>query len=282
MRYEKWASQFEDALREKGIGEAEIGRAREYWDEAYSDRCEAGMSDESAMEDLGSVDEAVSSVMESLPPFQRSLCGLRKNRERSVLVILLLVLGAIAWIPLVFALAMLAVAVYVLLWSLIVAAWMFEATGYVLGASSVVAFVLGAVSGNWVAAALDGGAALAVGGAAVFLTPLAIQVTSILFRTSIRFGHWIAHFFVRVARGDEAGPMVEELKGFWWARHADTSRTFFVVGGIILGAGVALVLAGLIACGFKPGDVAPLPRVNVGAHGSIGFPHITEVVSLAG
>ena len=83
------------------------------------------MDEEAAVNDLGSVDAAATSVVESMPTIQRSFYNLRQNHERTALVTVLLILGALAWVPVVFAIAMLAVAVYVLLWSLILAAWAF-------------------------------------------------------------------------------------------------------------------------------------------------------------
>lgn len=105
---------------------------------------EAGMDKEAAGYDLGSVDAAATSVLESMPTIQRSFCNLRQNHERTALVTVLLVLGV--------------------------------------------------TSGNWDAGAMDGEVSLALGGSAVLLTPIAIQVTSILYQASIRFGRWVAHF----------------------------------------------------------------------------------------
>ena len=128
MSYEQWNSELEETLRKRGVSAKEIDQAREYWYEAYRDRIESGMDEEAAVNDLGSVDAAAASVVESMPTIQRSFCNLRQNHERTALVTVLLVLGAIAWVPVVFAIAMLAVAVYVLLWSLILAAWAFVAS----------------------------------------------------------------------------------------------------------------------------------------------------------
>ena len=271
MSYQSWSSKLEGELRSRGVSQREIGRALEFWDEAFGDRREAGMSEEEALTDLGSVEAAATAVMEGLSPLQRGVCGLRKNRERAILVIVLLVVGAIVWVPLAVALAIAALAVYVTLWCLIVAAWAFEATGYLMGASSLVAFALAVSSGNLLAGAYDGGIALAVGGAAVLLTPFAIQLTSILFHTSIRFCRWVAHFFVRVARGSDAAPAHEAPSSFWWSRHADAFRTLLVVGGIICGAGLVLVLVALVACGFAPASIQPLPNFDVPLLGRVGY-----------
>lgn len=276
MSYSEWTSQLEDALCRKGVSAKERERAEQYWQEAYSDRIEAGMSEAEAVSDLGSVDTAAEAVVESLPPFQKSFLGLRQNRERTALVAVLLILGAIVWIPLTFALAITAAAVYVALWAFILAAWAFEASGYLFGAASVVAFILAATSGNWAAGALDGGICLALGGAAVLLTPVAIQLTSVLFRTSIRFGRWIAHFFVRVAQGSDAAMAEDDPITFWWTRHPDACRIMLVVGGIILAAGLALVLIALISCGFQPETVPALPAVDAGPLGRVSFPHFPD------
>lgn len=219
----------EETLRKKGVSAKEIDQAREYWHEAYSDRIESGMDEEAAVYDLGNVDAAATSVLESMPTIQRSFCNLRQNHERTALVTVFLVLGA--------------------------------------------------TSGNWVEGAMDGGVSLALGGAAVLLTPIAIQVTSILYQASIRFGRWVALFFVRVAKGDEAGSPSAEPLSFWWSRHPDTFQVFMVVGAIICGAGLAMALVSLIACAFAPETVAPLPTVNVGFLGTISYPHLPQSLS---
>lgn len=149
-----------------------------------------------------------------------------------------------------------------------------EATVYVLGSVDAAA-----TSGNWVAGAMDGDVSLALGGAAVLLTPIAIQVTSILYQASIRFGRWVAHFLVRVAKGDETGSPSAESLSFWWSRHPDTFQVIMVVGAIICGAGLAMALVSLIACGFAPDTVAPLPTVNTGFLGKINYPHLRQSLS---
>ncbi|MEE8704817.1 MAG: hypothetical protein SOH58_07435 [Olsenella sp.] len=64
---------------------------------------------------------------------------------------------------------------------------------------------------------------------------------------------------------------VEAASAFWWPRHADAFRALLVVGGIVCGAGLVLVLVALVACGFAPASIQPLPSFDVPLLGRVGY-----------
>lgn len=187
MAYEEWSEELRHALEKRGVSKAETERARIFWQEAFEDRTEAGMDEEGAVADLGSAEEAADAVVESLPPFQKSLLGLRQNKERTILVIVLLIIGAIVWVPLVFAAALVAVNIFLALWSAIGCIWLADGAAMLSGITGIVALIWGCAEGYPAAGLAEGGTMIAVGGASVILIPLAIQLTSILCHLQARF-----------------------------------------------------------------------------------------------
>lgn len=187
MTYEEWSEELRHALEKRGVSKAETERACAFWQEAFEDRTEAGMNEEEAVADLGSAEEAADAVVESLPPFQKSLLGLRQNKERTILVIVLLIICAIVWVPLVFAAALVAVNIFLALWSAIGCVWLADGAAMLSGITGIVAPIWGCAEGYPAAGLVEGGTMIAVGGASVILIPLAIQLTSILCHLQARF-----------------------------------------------------------------------------------------------
>lgn len=147
MTYEEWSEELRHALEKRGVSKAETERARIFWQEVFEDRTEAGMDEEGAVADLGSAEEAADAVVESLPPFQKSLLGLRQNKERTILVIVLLIIGAIVWVPLVFAAALVAVNIFLALWSAIGCVWLADGAAMLSGITGIVALIWGCAEG---------------------------------------------------------------------------------------------------------------------------------------
>lgn len=143
MTYEEWSEELRHALEKRGVSKAETEQARIFWQEAFEDRTEAGMDEEEAVADLGSAEEAADAVVESLPPFQKSLLGLRQNKERTILVIVLLIIGAIVWVPLIFAAALVAVNIFLALWSAIGCVWLADGAAMLSSITGIVALIWG-------------------------------------------------------------------------------------------------------------------------------------------
>lgn len=269
MTYEEWGEELRQALEKRSVSKAETERACAFWQEAFEDRTEAGMDEEGAVADLGSAEDAADAVIESLPPFQRSLLGLRQHRERTILVIVLLVLGAIVWVPLAFAAALVAVSIFLALWSAIGCVWLADGAAMLSGITGVVALIWGCAEGYPAAGLAEGGTMIAVGGASVMLIPLAIQLTSILYHLQARFVRWIAHFFMRVVNPEAA--IEEKASTLWWRRHPDTFRLLLTIGGIICAAGAVLAFIGFAASGFDASVFSALPAINPATLGTLSF-----------
>ncbi len=130
--------EFLSVLRERlsGLPEEDIDGSVDYYSEMIDDRMEEGLSEEEAVNAVGSVEEIVSQILmeTSLPKLVKA--KVKPNRSLKAWEILLLVLGAPVWLPLLAAAIILALAVYIVLWAVIVTLY-----------SVVVSFAAGALAG---------------------------------------------------------------------------------------------------------------------------------------
>ena len=127
-----------------GLPEEDIERSLEYYGEMIDDRVEEGLSEEEAVGAMGPIDEIVAQILAetSLPKLVRA----RVRRRRSLLrawEIVLLVLGSPVWLPLVLAGLVVFLAVYLSVWSVILALYAVDLSVGVSGiAGYLSAFVL--------------------------------------------------------------------------------------------------------------------------------------------
>lgn len=112
----------------------EVERQRAYYDELLADMMEDGLSEEDAVDKLGDLSEIADEILKDTP-----LPALVKNRIRpkngwTTTAVVLTVLGAPLWIPLLLALIMTAAALFLAFWAVIAALFI-----------TVIAFVLAGV-----------------------------------------------------------------------------------------------------------------------------------------
>lgn len=137
---------FMAAVREK-LGDMprdDVERSLDYYAEMIDDRIEEGFSEEDAVAALGSPDEVAAQILGENPPgLQKSedtdmAERISKRRSLKPWEIALLILGSPVWLPILAAAFIVALAVYVVLWSAVVvlyAADLCLAVGAVAGIS---------------------------------------------------------------------------------------------------------------------------------------------------
>lgn len=157
--------------RLKGMPEEDLARSLDYYSEMIDDRIEDGLTEDEAVEALGSVDSIVSQIEaeHSMPEAVSEIKEepVRQRRKLCAWQIVLLILGAPLWLPLVLAAAIIALAVYIVLWSVIIVLYSADLS---LAAGAVSGIVCAAVllfSGEFFQAAFMLGAGLVCGGLAV-------------------------------------------------------------------------------------------------------------------
>lgn len=121
-------NEFLAALRERltGLPEEDVNKSIDFYCEMIDDRVEDGMSEAEAVADLGSVEDIISQILSevSLPKLVKE--KVKPKRALKTWEIVLLILGAPLWIPLLFAALLCVFAVYLSVWSVIVSLYTFD------------------------------------------------------------------------------------------------------------------------------------------------------------
>lgn len=158
-------------LRERlaGLPQTDMQNSLDYYAEMIDERIEDGMPEEDAVRDVGSPDEIASQILSEIPLPRLVREKVRRRRAPQAWEIVLLVLGAPLWLPLLLAFLAAALSVYAVIWSVVAtlyAADLSLAAGAVLAAAQCV-FALRQAS--YLPAAVLVGAALCFAGLTVFL-----------------------------------------------------------------------------------------------------------------
>lgn len=131
-----------------------------FYSERIDDRMEEGLSEEDAVAEVGAAEDIVGQITAEKP---------KQKRKMSTSQILLIILGAPLWLPLLIAAVAVVVFVYVSLWSVVISLWATFASLVACGAAGMFVGAGFVVAGN----VLSGGATIAAGavcaGVAVFL-----------------------------------------------------------------------------------------------------------------
>ena len=115
-------NEFLTALRERlqGLPEEDINKSIDFYCEMIDDRVEDGMNEEEAVEAVGSIEEILSQILSevSLPKLVKE--KVKPKRALKAWEIVLLILGAPLWIPLVATVIITVLAVYLSVWTVII------------------------------------------------------------------------------------------------------------------------------------------------------------------
>lgn len=163
--------EFLDELRKglSGLPRSDMEERLTFYGEMIDDRMEDGLTEDEAVAGIGTVNEVVSQIAAEIPLSKLVKERVRPKRALRVWEIVLLALGSPIWFPLLIAALSVFLAVYVVIWSVVVSLWAVEASlaGCALGGT-----VSGAVSmfrgggPAWLALL---GAGILCAGASIFL-----------------------------------------------------------------------------------------------------------------
>lgn len=158
--------EFLDKLRRalSGLPQNDIEERLTFYSEMIDDRVEEGLTEAEAVAEIGPVDEVVSQIMAEIPLSRLVKERVRPKRALRAWEIVLLVLGAPVWLPLLLASIAVILAVYASVWAVIISLW---AVGVSLAGSALggaVSAVVACFQGNAFAGlAMLGGAAFCAG-----------------------------------------------------------------------------------------------------------------------
>lgn len=164
-------NEFLAALRERlnGLPEEDINKSIDFYCEMIDDRVEDGMSEAEAVEDLGSVEDIISQILSevSLPKLVKE--KVKPKRALKAWEIVLLVLGAPLWIPLLATVILTVLAIYLSVWSVIISLYAVDLSIAVSGLACIGVAVALLFDGQFVPAGVVFGTGLVCMGLAILL-----------------------------------------------------------------------------------------------------------------
>lgn len=129
---------FLSALRKNLIGlpKDDIEKSLDYYSEIIEDRIEDGLSEEEAVDALGTAEEVAEQILmdASLPKIIKT--NVKPSRPLKIWEIVLLILGSPIWLTLLLTVAVVIFSIYIVLWTIIISLY-----------SAVLSFALGGISG---------------------------------------------------------------------------------------------------------------------------------------
>ena len=130
--------------RMAGLPQETVERTVEYYGELIADSMEDGLTEEEAVARLGSLDEIVANVVKDTPLTQIVQTRVQEKKAKGVSgwVILLLVLGAPVWLPVLIAVLAVLFALFIALWAVVIALWAVVAAVILTGLVALVAGVV--------------------------------------------------------------------------------------------------------------------------------------------
>lgn len=164
-------NEFLATLRERlnGLPEEDIIKSIDFYGEMLDDRIEDGMSEAEAVEVLGNIEEIISQILSevSLPKLVKE--KVKPKRALKAWEIVLLVLGAPLWIPLMAAVILTALAIYLSVWSVIISLYAVDLAVAICGLAFVGVAVALLFAGQFIPGGVVFGAGLVCMGLSILL-----------------------------------------------------------------------------------------------------------------
>lgn len=155
--------------RLEGLPDGDVSASLDYYGEMLDDLMESGMAEEEAVASLGTAEAVAEQILLDTPLPKLVKARVKPKRRMRTWEVVLLAVGSPVWAPILLALGVVALAVYVSLWAVVISIY---AVDLALGVGAV--FGVGVGIGQFILAAPINGilllaAGLVCGGLTVFL-----------------------------------------------------------------------------------------------------------------
>ena len=191
--------EFLDSLKEKlsGLPQDEIDERISFYSEMIDDRMEDGVSEEEAVEGIGSVDAIVEQTMSEIPLTKLVKEKVKPNRSLKAWEIVLLVLGSPVWVPLLIAAIAVLFSIYIVFWSIVISVYAIN----ISFAASVVASVPLAVH-QFIHGSVPGGvfmigAGITMAGLSILMFFACVGITKSMVVATKKIALWVKSLFVK-------------------------------------------------------------------------------------
>ncbi|MBR1983914.1 MAG: DUF1700 domain-containing protein [Clostridia bacterium] len=127
----------------KGLPQKEVNERISFYSEMIDDYMEEGLSEENAIEKIGTVENIASQITEEIPLGKIIIEKVKPKRKLTALEIILLIVGSPIWGALLISLFAVVFSLYACLWAVIVSLW---AVGVCLPIFAIACIVMGIIS----------------------------------------------------------------------------------------------------------------------------------------
>lgn len=114
---------YELEMRLSGLPQSDLDERLSFYREMIDDRVEDGLSEEEAVAGIGPVDAIVEQVMAEIPLSKLVKEKVRQRHGIRAWEVVLLVLGSPIWLPLLLAVLVIALSLYLALWAIVIGFW---------------------------------------------------------------------------------------------------------------------------------------------------------------
>ena len=151
-----------------GLPTEDLEATLSYYAEMIDDRVEDGMSEEAAVAAIGTPAEIATKIIGQTPLVKIAKERVKPKRRLRAWEIVLIVLGSPVWAPLLLATAIVVLAVYIVLWTLVAVVWVVGAACAVGAVAGIACAVPTIFTGNVSVSLLYAGAGLVLAGLSIF------------------------------------------------------------------------------------------------------------------
>ena len=180
----------------------EIDERLAFYEEMIDDRVEEGMTEEEAVEAVGSVDKIAEQIMSETPLTKLVAKKVRPKRSLEVWEIVLFVVCAPIWIPLLFSFAVTLFSIYIAIWCVL---FSFFVVNIALAGSALVSIpcaIWFICTGKPLAGLFFIGGGLALAGLTILMFYLNVGISKGIVWLSEKFVLWIKSLFVGKKKSD--------------------------------------------------------------------------------
>ena len=166
MTKQEFLSDLEDKL--SNLPKKDVAERIKFYEEMIDDRLDEGLSEEEAINDIGSVDEIYDQFVKELPLLNIIKDKIKPKQRLSGGTIAIIASTSILWFPLLIVAFSVVLSLVAVLWSLVLSAWAIVLSFAVCSPVGILCGLLSLMTGNMVHGLLFIGTSLICAGVAIF------------------------------------------------------------------------------------------------------------------
>lgn len=168
-----------------GLPEKEVYDRISFYEEMIDDRIEEGKAEETAVSEIGTVEEVAAQILKDIPLSKVIKEKIKPRKKFSAWEIILIALGSPIWLTLLISAFVVAISLYAVLWSVVITLFALEGALVGCALGGIVASVCIMIGGNLLSGTIFLACAIVCAGLAVFTVfacKYSVKFTVILIR----------------------------------------------------------------------------------------------------